>query len=72
VPKPEQLTRYRFGRSFAPREGHAMTSATKKPPTRVVSDPQELEHQIRQCAYELYEESGRKAAIARWKKENAS
>jgi hypothetical protein len=35
-----------------------MINATKKPPTRVVSDPQELEHQIRQRAYELCEESG--------------
>lgn len=35
-----------------------MTNATKKPPTTVASDPQELEHQIRQRAYELYEEGG--------------
>jgi hypothetical protein len=35
-----------------------MTNATKKPPTSVASDPQELEYQIRQRAYELYEEGG--------------
>jgi uncharacterized protein (DUF2249 family) len=34
---------------------------TKKPPAMVTSDhdPQELEHQIRQRAYELYEARGR-------------
>jgi Protein of unknown function (DUF2934) len=33
--------------------------ATKKPPATVASEPQELEHQIRLRAYELYEERGR-------------
>ena len=32
---------------------------TKKPSATVRSEPQELEHQIRQRAYELYEESGK-------------
>jgi len=36
-----------------------MTNATKKPPATVASDPQGLEHQIRQRAHELYEERGR-------------
>lgn len=36
-----------------------MTNAMKKPPARVASNPQELEHQIRQRAYELYEAGGR-------------
>jgi len=36
-----------------------MKNATKKPPATVASDPQELEHQIRQRAYEIYEEGGR-------------
>ena len=36
-----------------------MANATRKPPTTAASDSQELEHQIRQRAYELYEESGR-------------
>ena len=31
----------------------------KKSPATVTSEPQELEHQIRQRAYELYEECGR-------------
>ena len=31
----------------------------KKSPTSVTSEPQELEHQIRLRAYELYEERGR-------------
>ena len=31
----------------------------KKSPATVTSDPQELEHQIRERAYELYEERGR-------------
>jgi hypothetical protein len=35
-----------------------MTNATKKSLTIVASDPQEVEHQIRQRAYELYEEGG--------------
>jgi hypothetical protein len=35
------------------------TDLTKKPPTAVTSDPQELENQIRQRAYELYEARGR-------------
>jgi Protein of unknown function (DUF2934) len=35
------------------------TDVTKKPPTAVTSGPQELEHQIRQRAYELYEARGR-------------
>jgi len=35
-----------------------MTNATKNLLTRVVSDPQGLEHQIRQRADELYEEGG--------------
>ncbi len=30
----------------------------KKPPATVLSDPQELERQIRQRAYELYQERG--------------
>jgi hypothetical protein len=35
--------------------------ATKKPPTTVTNEPQELElvHQIRLSAYELYEKRGR-------------
>lgn len=35
-----------------------MANATKKPAT-VASDTRELEHQIRQRAYELYEAGGR-------------
>ena len=31
----------------------------KKPPATVTSDPQELEHQIRLRAQQLYEEGGR-------------
>lgn len=31
------------------------TDVTKKSPTAVTSDPQDLEHQIRLRAYELYE-----------------
>ena len=34
------------------------TDVTKKPPTAVTSDPQDLEHQIRLHAYELYEARG--------------
>ena len=34
------------------------TDLTKKPPTAVTSDPQDLEHQIRLRAQELYEERG--------------
>ena len=34
--------------------------ATKKPPATATSEPQELVHQIRQRAYELYEGRGRK------------
>jgi hypothetical protein len=42
------------------KEDHAMsTDVTKKSPTAVTSDPQDLEHQIRLRAYELYEASGR-------------
>jgi hypothetical protein len=42
------------------KEDHAMsTHVTKKPPTAVTSDPQDLEHQIRLRAYELYEARGR-------------
>jgi hypothetical protein len=37
-----------------------MTNATKKPPLTVASDPQALEHQIRQRAHELYQERGGK------------
>ena len=33
--------------------------ATKKQPTSVTSEPQELEHQIRLRAHELYEARGR-------------
>jgi Protein of unknown function (DUF2934) len=36
-----------------------MANATKKPPRTVASDPQELEEQIRQRSFELYEERGR-------------
>ena len=36
------------------------TDVTKKSPTAVTSDPQDLEHQIRLRAYELYEARGRK------------
>lgn len=36
-----------------------MANARQKPPTTVASDPQELEHQIRQRSFELYEERGR-------------
>jgi hypothetical protein len=35
-----------------------MTNATRKPPTTVAGDPQEVQHQIRQRAYELYVERG--------------
>ncbi len=35
------------------------TDVTKKSPTAVTSDPQDLEHQIRLRAYELYEARGR-------------
>jgi len=42
------------------KEDHAMsTDVTKKSPTAVTSDPQDLEHQIRLRAYELYEARGR-------------
>ena len=34
------------------------TDRTKKPPTAVTSDQQELEHQIRLRAYELYQARG--------------
>ncbi len=34
------------------------THPPKKPPT-AINEPQELEHQIRERAYELYEERGR-------------
>jgi hypothetical protein len=33
--------------------------ATKKPPTAVISDQQDLENQIRLRAYQLYEARGR-------------
>jgi hypothetical protein len=33
--------------------------AMKKSPAKVTGEPQELEHQIRLRAYELYEERGR-------------
>jgi hypothetical protein len=36
-----------------------MANATQKPPRTVASAPQELEEQLRQRAYELYEERGR-------------
>ena len=36
-----------------------MAKDLKKPPATVASDPQGLEHQIRQRAHELYEERGR-------------
>jgi Protein of unknown function (DUF2934) len=36
-----------------------MTNATKKLQTTAAGDPQEVEHQIRQRAYELYEEGGK-------------
>ena len=36
------------------------TDFTKKPPSTGTSEPQELEHQIRLRAYELYEARGRK------------
>ena len=35
------------------------THPPKKSPTTATSEPQELEHQIRLRAYELYEERGR-------------
>jgi hypothetical protein len=35
-----------------------MSNATRKPPTTVAGDQQEVQHQIRQRAYELYEEGG--------------
>ena len=35
------------------------TNVTKKPPTTVTSGEQELEHQIRLRAFELYEARGR-------------
>jgi hypothetical protein len=34
-------------------------AAKKRPPVTVASDPQQLEEQLRQRAYELYEERGR-------------
>ncbi len=44
----------------AKKGGYAMnTNPTKKPPATVASEPQELENQIRQRAYELYEARGR-------------
>lgn len=55
-----ELTREVFKRRFAPKGGHAMsTDLTKKPPATVTSKPQELEHQIRLRAHELYEARGR-------------
>jgi hypothetical protein len=43
-----------------PREFHAKSpDATKKQPTTEISEPQELEHQIRLRAQELYEARGR-------------
>jgi DUF2934 family protein len=36
------------------------TNPTRKPPAAVANDPEELEHQIRLRAYELYEARGRK------------
>jgi hypothetical protein len=36
------------------------TDLTKKLPSTAKNDPQQLEHQIRVCAYELYEARGRK------------
>jgi DUF2934 family protein len=35
------------------------SAATKKPPATVTSEPQDLEHQIRLRAQELYQERGR-------------
>jgi hypothetical protein len=35
------------------------TDVTKKPPATVTNDSQELDHQIRLRAHELYEERGR-------------
>ncbi len=35
------------------------TNPPKKPPATVANDPEELERQIRQRAYELYQERGR-------------
>jgi hypothetical protein len=35
------------------------TDLTKKPPATVRSEPQELEHQIRLRAYQLYQARGR-------------
>jgi len=35
------------------------TNLTKKPRTQAVSEPKQLEDQIRERAYELYEERGR-------------
>ena len=35
------------------------TNPAKKPPATVASDPEELEHQIRLRAHELYEARGR-------------
>jgi hypothetical protein len=41
------------------KEDHAMsTHVTKKSPTAVTSHPQDLEHQMRLRAYELYEARG--------------
>jgi hypothetical protein len=36
-----------------------MAKATQKPPRTVANDPQEVEQQIRQRSFELYEERGR-------------
>lgn len=35
-----------------------MTNVTRKPLARVAGDPQKVEHQIRQRAYELYAQRG--------------
>jgi Protein of unknown function (DUF2934) len=54
------LTQKRFSGTFAPKELYAMPKdVTKKPPTAVTTDQQELENQIRLRAYELYEARGR-------------
>jgi hypothetical protein len=38
-----------------------MANAKQRPPRTVASDPQEVEQQIRQRSFELYEERGREA-----------
>jgi hypothetical protein len=57
--KTGDLTREVIRRRFEPNGGSPMSiDATKKQPTTVTNEPQELEQQIRLRAYELYEARG--------------